>query len=186
MKTMLQSTFLMTVLLISGMAFAQPMFGGPGPGGHGKGMRNPEKMKMMRAKVLREVVGLDETRAAEVEAAMDGFFEQSRSLHESMRENMERLAELVKNDSNDDGAYQDTLEALRLTHEAMNDLRKEQMSSMKTLLGPKEQAKLLLAHSKMRHKARKFMRGKDGGKRGKGMGRNGRDCPGGGPCWDEE
>ncbi len=161
MKTITQVTML---ALVVGLALpAQAQFGG-----HGKGRGGPPsadkmaKMKEFRAKALREFVGLDEAKAAKVEATMDGFQERRIELHQTMRDNMLSLRALLKEDSNDQEAFANALDTLRVGHEEMQKLHAEQMEAVRGLLTPKEQAKLLVTMRKFKGKASTFRGGKKG------------------------
>jgi Spy/CpxP family protein refolding chaperone len=165
MKTMIR---LALVALVVGFALpAQAQFGG-----HGKGRGGPpspekmEKMKKFRAKALRDTVGLSEEKATEVEKVMDSFHERRFELHQTMRDNMKSLKTLLKDDSNDQKAYENVLETLRITQEELQALKAEQMDAFKGILTPKEGAKMLVVMKKFRGKARGFKRGK----MGRGMG----------------
>lgn len=178
MKAMIKLTL---VALVLGLALpAQAQFGGPGKGRGGPpSPEKMEKMKKFRAKALRNKVGLDETKAAEVEKVMDSFHERRFELHQTMRDNMKSLKALVKEDSDDQKAYENILETLRVTQEEMQSLRTEQMDAFKEILTPKEGAKMLIVMKKFRGKAKRFKRGK----MGHGMGPP--DNLDGPPGWDD-
>ncbi len=178
MKTMIRLTL---VALVLGLALpAQAQFGP-----HGKGRGGPpspekmEKMKEFRAKALRETVGLDEAKAAEVEKAMDAFHQRRFELHQTMRDNMKNLKALLKEDSNDQEAYANALETLHATQEEMQKLHGEQMAAFKDILTPKEAARMLVTMKRFMGKAKNFKHGKGG----RGMGPP--DDLDGPPGWDE-
>ncbi len=173
MKTMMKTLAMVLVLGLSLPALAQFGMGGPGGPGMGKGEPNPERMKAFRAKALREAVGLDEAKATEVEKVLDGFHERRFELHQTLRDNMKQLRALLKEDSNDQEAYAALLDAMRVAHEEMKTLQDEQMEALRSVLTPKEQAKMILTMKQFKKKAGKFMKGRHG--------KGGRGGPGGGP-----
>ncbi len=159
---------LIAVLGVAGQVMAKD--------GHGKGGKegrggpecgqdegcHQEKMKAMRAKMLREKVGLTEEKAKQVEGVLDGFHDRHVQLRKAFKENMKAIKDLVKADSADQDAYTKALLAMRDNHKAQQVLMDEQMEALKKVLTPKEQAKMFLAHQKMKMKMKKFMKGKHG------------------------
>lgn len=173
MKKIIGTLMLAGLLAFPSMAGAQP-FGPEAGGPPGMGWEGPpmgpevggppspelmEKMQAMRGKMLREKLGLGEEKAAGVEAVLDRNREQHFALHQRLRENAEALERLLKEDSNDQAAYQKALTALRETGAALHKLRESEIEAAAKLLTPKEQAMLLMAIKRMHGKAGRMMPG---------------------------
>ncbi len=134
------------------------------------------KMKKVRAKVLRERVGLSEKRAVRLEQTLDGFNKQRWLIKKEMHRNHKKLRQLLLDDSNDQRAYKQSIDALAVGRAKIDVLKGEQMSALRKQLNPKEQAKAMMALHRMRRRMhrrmRKMHRGqRRGGKAWRGHGR---------------
>lgn len=164
-------------------AMAQP---GGGPDGDGSGefqkRKGPrgERMKAMHARLLKEKVGLDDQRVAEVQAVHKQFRDQRKALREDMKSAHEALRLLVEGNSNDTRAYEKALANAKTARERLHALRKAEMEAVANLLTPKEQATLMVSmHKVKKHFGKRGGKGKRGewrgqrGPRGEGFGPRG-------------
>jgi len=161
-------------LAFVGVAFAQPRPRSGRPNEFDR-EESSRQFKKIRAKVLREKVGLSEEKAALVEAVLDAHDADRHELREKMRENSEGLRTLLKEDSNDQDAYTALLDEVLTTRQALQDLRGQELDEIREILTPKEQAKLVLALRKMHRRGRKMMM-KRGKARDNGRKYRGRRC----------
>ncbi len=129
------------------------------------------KLKKVRARVLREHVGLSEEQAVKVEAIIERFAPQSRKLEQRMRDAKETVRYLFETDSNDQKAYAKALAKLRRSQKAKQKLRDRQFEEIQKVLLPKQQAKLLFALKKMQKRVRQEMRRRKRQAKGQGQGR---------------
>lgn len=142
------------------------------------------KMKAHRGKMLREHVGLSDAKATKVERLMNNFHEKRRAVRASMRPHHRQLRRLLKQDSNDQGSYKRALDAVIAGRAKIARLKDEQVRRLRTLLSPKQQAKVLMAMLKMKRRMhRRMMKARSSrsfeGRAGRGrMGRRGRLGPG--------
>ena len=182
MRTTL-SMSLLVLFLVPGLAFAQAK---PPPAGSDRPGRGELKARMeaARAKLLREFVGLDEARATEVEQAMGRFDPERKKIKRELRKQKKAVRKLLKEDSNDEQAYEEALAGVRAAHQALHQLREAELDEVKRLLSAKERAKLLGGMHRMRRDLnrafRRHRRGGKGGGMGRGPGRRG-GPPGDGP-----
>jgi len=168
----------MVLLLVPALAFAQAQ---PPPEGADRPRRGELKKRMeaARAKLLREVVGLEEARAVEVEEVLRRFHPERKKLKTELRKHKKAVRALLKADSDDEQAYEDALAGVDAAHKALEQLREAENDEVKRLLSAKERAKLYGGMNRMRrHLHRAFKRHRRGGKGG-GMGRG--HGPRGGP-----
>lgn len=142
--------------LVSAPAWAQ---GGP----QEKRAEVESRIKQIRARVLRQEVGLTEEKARKVEAIMDRFQAERRPLREKIRAHRQAIARLLQADSNDQAAYSREIAGLRDAHRKLQASREHELDELQRILSPKEQAKTAAAVQKMRRKIREAVaaRGED-------------------------
>jgi Spy/CpxP family protein refolding chaperone len=152
---------------LTSMAQAQP--------GQGRPRFTPEQklehIKVMRGKMLREQVGLDEKKATQVESALAAFDADHVKFHQTMRDSKMQLKEVVKNPNADDKAYRAAVTKHRTAFKQLHSLKEREWNRVSTMLTPKQQALLLLSLGKMKHHY------------GKNCGQGGM-CAGAGACAD--
>jgi uncharacterized membrane protein len=184
MKHLLPATLLFLLVPVLAFAQAEP------PPDVPKRAELKARVEAARAKLLREFVGLEEERAVQVEEAMRRFDPKRKELKQALREHKKAVRQLLKQDSNDEQAFEEALAGVRAAHKAVHELREAEYDEMARLLSAKERAKLFGGMNRMRrhlHSAfRKHRRGKRGGGMGRGPGPHGGlgggpggDCPGG-------
>ncbi|QQR91275.1 MAG: periplasmic heavy metal sensor [Myxococcales bacterium] len=176
-RILITSFFLGSAAVLVNPALAQP-----GPGRGRSGMNRQEfraqrhaKMVEMRAKLLRDKVGLTEAKAKKAEAVFAKYDKQHQDNRGKIRDAHQRLAKLVASNSTSDAEYTKLIKELGAAHDAMHSIRKAQFAALATVLSPKEEAKLLLEMGRMK---KRFHRGKGGPGWGPGAGQ----CDGSGPC----
>ena len=166
-------------------AQAQP--GGAGGGQTPSPAQIEKKLQKVRARLLREHVGLSEEKARKVEAIFDHFAPRAREIEARVRDAKETLRYLFETDSNDQKAYADALAKLRRSKEAMQTIRARQFEEIQKILLPKQQAKLLFALKKMQRRVRQAMKQQQQGKgQGKGRGQGQRQGQGRPPADDDD
>ncbi|MCO4761889.1 MAG: periplasmic heavy metal sensor [Myxococcales bacterium] len=166
---------LVAVLAIAAVALtAVPLLAsaGPGDGAHPHKRFTKEQRAKFRAKMkarfgelLRDKMQLTEDKAQRVEKLMTAFRQKKRPLRKEMKQSHRALRVLLKEDSNDQRAYAQALNTIVKTRAKLKKLHKAQVSAIKQLLNPKQQAQLMVAHHKFRrHMGRHWGHGKRGGK----------------------
>ena len=144
-------------VLVAATAVAQPP---PGQAPPAKAKLTPQEIKQrirrMRAKVLRVQVGLDDAKADQAEQILDSFEQAHRDKQRAVRQARRRLRHLFVTDSEDEQAYQRALAELRLAHKELQQLREKQLAALAQVLTYKQQAKLLRSLAKLRRKLAKL------------------------------
>jgi len=107
----------------------------------------------LRAKILRNRVGLDEARATKVEAILDRFAPERRKAAEDIRAAKNGLQQLLQSGSEDQKAYSRALDKLRAGNKALQAVSDKEVSAVNAELKPKEQALLLRSLDRMRRQA---------------------------------
>lgn len=116
------------------------------------------RMKLIRARVLRQEVGLSEEKAKKVEAILDKYQPQRRALRQKLKGHRTTLAGLLQQDSNDDAAYAREIKGLRDTHRKLQELRDQEIDELMKVMTPKEQAKFAAAMERMRNRVQQSVR----------------------------
>ena len=128
-----------------------------------------EKMTKMRARLLRDRLGVDVVIVGQIEEILRTYDPQRHELHKKKHLAHQTIRELLHNDSNDQAAFERVLADMRAAHVGLSKLRTEEMDRLAEILTPKQQAKLALAFKRMKqkmHKFRKKMRGDKERRRG--------------------
>lgn len=116
-----------------------------------------EKVKRAEARrreLLKKRVGLSDDKAKKVEAIVRKHGEQQRALKQNVRKARVELRKLLRDESDDQQAYERALGELEAAHRSLQDLRQKRFADLKGALTPKEQAKLLAAMGKVRRDLR--------------------------------
>ena len=113
-----------------------------------------KRAETRRRELLRKRVGLSEEKAKRVEAIVRKHAEQQRTLKRSVREARVELRQLLRTESDDQGAYERALGELETAHRALQDLRQKRFEELKQTLTPREQAQLLVTMGKVRRNMR--------------------------------
>jgi Spy/CpxP family protein refolding chaperone len=116
------------------------------------------KMKQIRDRMLREEVGLDEAKARQVGAILDQHQIERRALRQKLQAHRTALEELLRQDSNDQGAYSREIQALRETQAKIQALRNHEIDELQKVLSPKQQAQLGAATRRMKRRFRQAVR----------------------------
>jgi Spy/CpxP family protein refolding chaperone len=127
-------------LLSAGVALSQP----PEPEPREE-TRLQQRLKRLRARLLRKKIGLSEEKAAKVEAMFVANAERRRDIAARQRDARKELRELFQSDSADEAAFGAALDKLKAAHKELSSLREQELDELATFLTPKEQAKLLRA-----------------------------------------
>jgi hypothetical protein len=110
--------------------------------------------KAIRAKILRQRVGLSEERAVKVEAVLERYAPERRRIEADIRDATKILRELMRANSEDQQAYGRALDRLRAGQKALQSVRDREQEGVRQLLKPREQALLLRSLENWRKRAR--------------------------------
>ncbi len=147
-----------TVLTLAPPADTQPAPSASSVDGQRPGGR--QRLHRLRERVLRKKVGLSDDKVAKVVAILDGRIEERRALEAAVRTSRRAIGTLFKEDSSDQAAFAQRLDELAAAHAGLAKLRDQQLTELREVLEPKEQAKLLRAMElvKRRMDRRRFRR----------------------------
>lgn len=140
---------MVTALGVAAPAFAQGKGGAPPPD---KRAQVEQRMKQVLHKVLRDRVGLDEKKATAVEKILEKNAKTERTLRQEQRKHRQELRALLKADSNDQAAYKRAITGLRASQKKLQAIHEQELDQVGRILTPKEQAKFLVAVTRMRQK----------------------------------
>ncbi|MBI4952397.1 MAG: periplasmic heavy metal sensor [Myxococcales bacterium] len=116
------------------------------------------RVKRMRARVLRDKVGLDEARAEKVGKILDGFDAERQKAQKEQRAARRALVEVVRAKGEDQKAYADAVQRFRDAQKALVELRNRQFDAVGKELTPREQATMLVTLGKLQGKAKQKAR----------------------------
>ena len=117
-----------------------------------------QKIVELRGRLLREMVGLNDSRAREVELVLESFDDEHQTYSSMLDVAQRKMRSLLDEKSDDEKAYTQTVEDLRLAHDYLHQLRDRQFRAMQKILKPKEQALFFQSLGKLRHEVRKRLR----------------------------
>jgi Spy/CpxP family protein refolding chaperone len=117
-----------------------------------------DKLIELRGRLLKEMVGLDRSRASEVETILKGFDDEHRTYSAMLEQARKTMRRLVREDSSDHQALAKAVEDVRLAHDYLHQVRDKQYRAMQKALSPKEQALFFEFLGKLRHEVRKRLR----------------------------
>ncbi len=138
-------------------AAARPPCDGAGPCSDSPRREARQKeIAALHARVLKERVGLDDARAAEVQKVQASFRPQRQALRGEMRTTREAIHALVQANSADEAAYAKALAAAERLREQGHALEQAQRAAVGKLLSARERARLMVAMQALR----KHRRGK--------------------------
>jgi Spy/CpxP family protein refolding chaperone len=140
-------------LLATAHAFADPKHGHDPD----KRAKIEARLKEVRGIALRKEVGLEEKKAAEVEAVLAKIHGEREQIIRKMQAQRRVLRELLNKDSQDQNAYSRALVALHAAEDQLNALNKRQNQELAKLLTPKQQAKLGAVFQRMQRRLRKAL-----------------------------
>ncbi len=117
-----------------------------------KRARVQARLKQVRTRILKQEVGLDDKKVAEVEKIFDKYEPERRKLIKQQREQRLALKELLKQNSDDEAAYKKALESFRATQKKLKALTDRELDELSKQLTHKQQAKLFAALQRLRKK----------------------------------
>ncbi len=117
-----------------------------------------QRMKQVRAKLLRDEVGLDAATAEKVERIMNRSAPERRKLHMELQKHRHALGDLLKKDSNDQAAYRRAIAGIRAAQHKLHQKRQQELDAIGKLLTPKQQAKFMQAVRSATRNLRQEMR----------------------------
>ncbi len=158
MPKLLAPVRLLVVLL--GVLIALPAVAQFDPGPIDPALRAKLKARMtqLRSQVLRDQVGLDEPTAKRLEAVLASYDARRHAIRDDMRNLKREMRALIVADSRDDKAYSRVLTKLYDSHAALQVLREKEYADFQKVLAPRQQAMLLMALTKLRHRAQSLVR----------------------------
>jgi vacuolar-type H+-ATPase subunit I/STV1 len=153
-ETLNMRSISVTAVIIAGsLGIATPAFGDQGAG-KDKHAQVADRVKQLRAELLRKRLGLDAGKAAEVERVLDRNAPRRAELQRELRLHRKALRELLDKNSDDQAQYSRELQALRKAQNELHTLRQREFDELAKILTPKQQAKLVAAlrqfHRQMR------------------------------------
>ena len=152
---------MMVFLLVVGLsplAHARSEGGSTQPPLHRNSEVMVQKLVELRGRLLREMVGLSEARAAQAERVLERFDPEHHRCSGRLDSARREVRRLLDEDSDDADAYAQAVEALRVAHDALHSLRDRQFRAMQEVLQPKEQALFFESLGRLRHEVKKRMR----------------------------
>lgn len=114
-----------------------------------------KRVAKLRTRVLRNKVGLSDAKIERVVAILERQQAQRHSLEKQLRQSRRALGQLFKADSSDQAAYAQHLDALQEAQRSLATLRDEQITDLREVLEPKEQAKLFRAMEMVKRRLEK-------------------------------
>lgn len=131
---------------------APPAAAAPQPGQQGDHFRE------LRNRLLRQEAKLDDAATAKTEKVLAQFDGERRAAHKREADARKALAQLVRGDSKDDKAYKDSLDQLVTAHDAVVQLRVRELQELRSALGPKDAAKVVVALQAIQKQMRRELR----------------------------
>jgi Spy/CpxP family protein refolding chaperone len=124
-----------------------------------------QRLKQLRHGLLRNEVGLDESKALVVERTLDKYLAEKKKLRGQAATHREALRNLLEADSNDQQAYTNAIRGLREAEKQKTLLRERELEELGKLLTPKQQAKLMRSTNRLKRqlarKVREHRRARD-------------------------
>jgi len=139
---------LLTVSLVSVPALARAEGAAKAPaaagakGARGKAAKSPGQLEARVLKALQKQ-GIDEVRAQRVVLVMKKARQEQRVLRQDSQKHREALRGLLSQKSTDEGAYAKALDGLDAARKKSAQIRDRQISEIRKILKPSEQAKVL-------------------------------------------
>lgn len=130
-------------------------------GGAKKAKRDPAKRgERMVQRMVK--AGISESTAKEIVAIRAGNRSKRQAIRKEMQTHRQKLAQLLKSNSNDQAAYKKSLDGMKAARVKLQTLSASERAAISSKLTPKQQAQLLAA---------KHRKGKRGAKAKRGAGR---------------
>ncbi len=146
LKHALSLSLLALALGVSSSAHAQkgppPHAGPPLDGAGHKRAEAQAHMRQMRARLLRERVGLDEKTAQSVEKVLDKYQTEREKLRATVGQEKKTLRALLDLDGNDQAAYTRAMRSMLDAQQKLERLKQQEFDELSKILTPKQQAKL--------------------------------------------
>ena len=117
-----------------------------------------QKIVELRGRLLREMVGLNHEKAREVELVLESFDDEHQTYSAMLDAAQRKMRSLLDEKSEDEQAYAQVVEDVRVAHDYLHQLRDRQFRAMQKILKPREQALFFQSLGKLRHEVRKRMR----------------------------
>lgn len=129
-----------------------------------EGMGGDEAHKGQWMQQMKQKLGLTDDQQQKMEAEMKRHGEAEKPLRQTMRDQMKKLADQVKAKDTSDADIETTLDAIKSTHQSMEQEEQAFHDAMGKILTPRQKASMLLWHmSHMRHEGMKGHPGMKGG-----------------------
>ena len=148
----------------------------PGPGERGE--LSEEKREEIRTKIetvriwrLTDALKLDPDASAKLAAFIAPFNQQRREIQHEQMETMRTLRHALKDPKPDEKKIKAALETLEKNQNAMQDLRKRELSGLKNILTIEQQARYVVFQQEFQREMRSMIagaRGKEKGEAGQG------------------
>ena len=151
---------LLIVVLFVGLAPLNHAWSRPGEykSSHRHSQAVAKKIVELRGRLLREMVGLNDARAKQVEQVLQSFDDEHQTYSAMLDAAQRKMRSLLDEKSEDDHAYAKAVEDVRIAHDYLHQVRDRQFRAMQKVLAPREQAMFFESLGKLRHEVRKRMR----------------------------
>ena len=149
--------FVTLLALLVALLFAPPAIAQPPAAA--KRAQVEAKMGEIRGRMLRDQVGLSEVKARNVEAILQRHRNERLDLRQKLLAHQRKIAELLRQDSDDQSAYTREIQGMRTSQRQLQALRETEIDELQKVLTPKEQARLGVAMRQMRRRMNQAAQG---------------------------
>lgn len=134
-----------------------------------------KKIEAVRIWRLTEALQLDTSTSTKLAALLGSFDQQRRAIQHEQMEKMRTLRQALKAPKPDEATIKAALETLEKNHTAMDELKRKEMNSLKSILTIEQQARYVVFQLEFQREIRGMIAGARAGvgKSGKGPGARG-------------
>ncbi len=114
--------------------------------------QHPRQKQKLRLKILREVVGVDQDKALEVDAILGAMDAEQYENAVQIRNARRRMRRLLDEDSQDQAAFKEAMDKLAAANRTMQSLHARQFTALEGALEPRQQALFVLGMERVRRR----------------------------------
>ncbi len=140
-----------------------------------------KKIEAVRIWRLTEELKLDQAMSARLSSLLSSIEQNRRDIQREQMEAMRSLRQTLRSMKPDEAVLKQLLEKLERNHRSMQELRDREISSLKEILSPEQQARFLLFQQEFMREMRGMIDNVRGGGQGRGLGQGGGRMRGGNP-----
>ena len=119
-----------------------------------------KRLARLRHRVLKNKVGLDDKQIEQVLSIFEAQQAQRHAYEKQIKASRQAMRALFKANSDDQAAFAAHMDTLQSSYRGIAELRDEQLTAIRKVLQPKEQAKLLRAMELVKRKLERRRRNK--------------------------